>query len=158
MVQIQILWWLWYLLKSSIIITTHLLPLQVWLLHTGIDIFYTKSMKGDFWRVFVDDAFACIHFAHFMIWSTKLCRALWLSWCRKETRTVFNLCYYIIKKSLFCRNYVNIIIKSTETSDIYLDDSLLTQTLSGLGVWAGNTFYSNCWVGVHKHYHLLLYQ
>ena len=53
---------------------------------------------------------------------------------------------------------MNIIIKSTETSDIYLDDNLLTQTLSGLGVWAGNTFYSNCWVGVYKHHHLLLYQ
>ncbi|XP_067948898.1 uncharacterized protein [Watersipora subatra] len=44
------------------------------------------------------------------------------------------------------KNYVNIIIKSTETSEIYLDDIRLNLTFSDLGLTPGDTFYNESWV------------
>ena len=48
--------------------------------------------------------------------------------------------------NLHTRNYVNIIIKTSEKGGLLLDGSSVTDTFTSLFLTAGDDITSNCWV------------
>ena len=50
--------------------------------------------------------------------------------------------------NLHSRNYVNIIIKTSEKDGLLLDGSAVTETFNSLSLIAGDNITNNCWVSL----------
>ena len=54
----------------------------------------------------------------------------------------------IMYGNLHSRNYVNIIIKTSEKDGLLLDGSAVTETFNSLSLIAGDNITHNCWVSL----------